>query len=138
MRRELRDKWGIAALLKNLGNVACDQGDYASARSLLAESLVLRREVGDKRGIAESLEASAVLRVAEGPEQAVQLWGAAEALRDVIGAPLPPNEHSRYECGIEAVRAQFDEAGYASAWAEGQTMSLDEAIAYALSSAVKP
>jgi non-specific serine/threonine protein kinase len=37
------------------GNIAYYQADYTSARSLLEESLVIRRELGDKGGIALSL-----------------------------------------------------------------------------------
>jgi tetratricopeptide (TPR) repeat protein len=35
--------------------VALDQGDYPAARALLEESLAIRRELGDRHGIATSL-----------------------------------------------------------------------------------
>jgi tetratricopeptide (TPR) repeat protein len=41
--------------LNSLGNVAYDQGDGASARALYEESLEIKREMGDKRGIARAL-----------------------------------------------------------------------------------
>ena len=41
--------------LNNLGNVALDQGDYPAARALLEESLAIRRELGDRWGIARAL-----------------------------------------------------------------------------------
>ena len=55
IRRELGDRRGIARSLNNLGNVAHEQGDFASARTLYEESLAIRRELGDRRGIANSL-----------------------------------------------------------------------------------
>jgi predicted ATPase/DNA-binding SARP family transcriptional activator len=44
-----------AKALNEAGDLAHRQGDYASARTLLDESLSLRRELGDKQGIAWSL-----------------------------------------------------------------------------------
>jgi tetratricopeptide (TPR) repeat protein len=41
--------------LNNLGNLAMEQGDHTKARALYSDSLALKREIGDKRGIALSL-----------------------------------------------------------------------------------
>ena len=50
----MEDKIGIA-LSCNLGNVAYEQGDYAVARVLYEESLMIDRELKNKGGIACSL-----------------------------------------------------------------------------------
>ena len=55
MRRQLGDKKGIATSLTNMGLVAYELADYASARMQLEESLVICRELGDRAGIASSL-----------------------------------------------------------------------------------
>jgi tetratricopeptide (TPR) repeat protein len=55
LKREMGDKWGIAGLLNNLGNMAFAQGDYSAAWALYKESLALGREMGDKWGTAMSL-----------------------------------------------------------------------------------
>ncbi len=39
----------------NLGNVARSQGDYAAAHTYCQDSLALRKELGDRSGIAEAL-----------------------------------------------------------------------------------
>jgi hypothetical protein len=39
---------------------------------------------------------------------------------------------------VAAVRAQLDDATFAAAWAEGQAMSLEQAVAYALAEPVEP
>ncbi len=102
-----------------MGNVAHDQGDYTSVRSLHEEGLAIEQELGDEWRIAYSLEAFAALRVVEGEfEQAARLWGAAEALREALAAPLPPNNRPRYERDVAAARNQLDEIAFAAAWAE--------------------
>ena len=76
--------------------MACEQGDFASARALYEESLVIRRELGDRRGIAYSLEGLAAVVAALGsPLRAARIWGAAERLREEIGSPLSPDRAAR-------------------------------------------
>ena len=134
--RELGDKRGIAGSLNSLGNVARGRGDYRGARTLQEEGLAIRWELGDKWGIAESLEALATLAVAEGrPERAARLRGTAEALREAIHTPLPPNEREQYDRDLAAVREALGEAAFAAAWAEGRRMSMEQVIEYALGKA---
>jgi predicted ATPase/Tfp pilus assembly protein PilF len=132
--RELGNKHGVAASLGNLGNVAERQGDYSAAWALHRESLKIQCELVKRLGIAESLEGLAQVAGARGqPEQAARLFGAADALREAIGAPLPPNEHVEYGGRLAAVREALGEAEFTAAWAEGQAMSMEEAISFALS-----
>jgi len=78
-------------VLDGPGLVATDDGCYAEAWALFAESLRLRHELGDQVGTAELLENIAGLAAVRAqPERAVQLAGAAAALREIIGAPLSP------------------------------------------------
>lgn len=131
--RELGDKQNIATALGNLGLVAYLQADYASARPLLKETLTMVQKLGDKEDSAYFLEVFAALIAAEGkPEQAARLYGAAEALREAIGAPLHPSDSLRYERDVAAARAQLDETAWTAAWAAGRRMSTEEAVAYAL------
>ncbi len=130
------DKWGMAYSQSTLGNVAFNQGNYERAMALLKESLVLRREVGSKQGVAECLERLAGVAGAQGQsERAARLFGAAEALRVSIGAPLARVDRLDYDRNVAATRAGVDELAFATAWAEGRAMTLEQAIEYALSDA---
>ncbi len=128
--RELGNRWGIAMSLNNLGNLAYDQGDYPAARTLYDESLAIKRELGDRPGVAESLEGLASFAALADPSRAARMWGAAEKLREDLGASLPPNERLRYERHVGA--APTDDAAFQLAWLEGRAMTLELAIEYAL------
>lgn len=68
--------------------------------------------------------------------RAARLWGAAEALREVIEvtAYIYAPDRSLYQSQVTAARAQLDdEAAWEAAWAEGRAMTPEEAIEYALS-----
>jgi predicted ATPase/DNA-binding winged helix-turn-helix (wHTH) protein len=134
IRRHLGDRMGIAISLNNLGLVARGQGEYAGAHELHGEALAIRCELGDRRGIAASLEGLANVAFALAkPYRAARCWGAAERLREEIGAPLPLSERARYDNQVAAGRAASnDDPAFELAWREGRAMSLEQAIVFAL------
>jgi hypothetical protein len=60
---------------------------------------------------------------------AAHLWGAAEVLREAIGAPLPSVERAHYHRAVAAARIQFGEQNFATAWAQGRIMTLEQVLA---------
>ncbi len=128
--RELGNRQDLAWGLSFLARVEARQGNYAAARVYSEESLVLHREVGHKGEIAYGLEGLAHVVATQGqPAWAARLWGAAEALREAIGSPLPPIERADYEHWVATARAQLGEQVFAAAWAEGRTMTPEQALA---------
>jgi hypothetical protein len=75
---------------------------------------------------------AAVAGAQDNVARAVRLWSSALAIREAIGAPLPPIDRPRRDKALARLRAQLDDANFAAAWAEGQAMSLEQAIAEAL------
>jgi predicted ATPase/Tfp pilus assembly protein PilF len=137
--RAVGEKRNEAMSLCSLGRLARTMQDFDAAQALYRQSLQLRRELGAKRGTAESLGELARLAVAQGgPEnarRAARLFGAAEALRERIGAPLPPVERDEHERCVEAARASLEAEESVRLWAEGRAMGMEAAVAYALESA---
>jgi predicted ATPase/class 3 adenylate cyclase/DNA-binding CsgD family transcriptional regulator len=126
---EIGIRWSTAQSLSVLARASASEGDYSAAQVLYEESLAIARKVGNKWLIASCLEGLADLVAAQGePAWAVRLWGAAEALRDTIGAPLPPVYHADYDRSVAAVRAQLGEKVFAAAWAEGRAMTLEQVL----------
>jgi tetratricopeptide (TPR) repeat protein len=137
--RELGDKEGIAISLHNLGLVAQRQGDYGRAAALHEESLLLSHELGARNLVADCLEGLAWVTVVNGQAgRAARLGGAAEALREVLGALLPPDERAGHDLAVQAMRAALGEEDLASAWAKGRALPLEESIALALEGAPTP
>jgi predicted ATPase/DNA-binding CsgD family transcriptional regulator len=128
--REMNSKIDSCWSLALLGQVAAAQKDYAAARTHYEQSLQLALEGGFKWEIASGLEGLASVVAVQGePAWAAQLWGVAQALRDALGAPMPPIERKNYEQALAAARAQLGEQAFAAAWAEGRTMTPEQAIA---------
>ena len=130
LSREIGYRHGTATSLSLLGKVAASQGDYSAARAFYEESLAMGREVGDNLGIAFYLEGLAGVVAVQGERLwATRLWGAAEALREAIGAPLPPVDRPAYESSVAAARAHLGERAFAAAWAEGRMMTPEQVLA---------
>jgi hypothetical protein len=89
--------------------------------------------------VALALLATAGLWVARGrPERAARLYGAERALRPA-GAPAPAGRTAlvvwRYEEDLAAARAALGDEAFAAAWAQGQVMPREQAVADALADA---
>src|SRR5439155_2501847 len=115
--------------LNLLGLCACAQGDLPSARQRLEEGWELCRDIGDKRSLAYALEAFASLSTREQhPERAALLLGAASALRESIGSPLPPSEQPADTARKRGLRDALGEDVFTGQWNAGRTLSIAEAV----------
>jgi non-specific serine/threonine protein kinase len=119
--------------LRRLAYLVLRRGDCAQAVRLCQESLELNMNIYDRRGMAACLIALASTARMQGQLiQAAKLFGAAEAILVSIAAPLLPADQREYDHNVAALAKQLDAAELAAAWAEGQAMSIDQTIAYAL------
>src|SRR6266849_4551721 len=128
--KEARDPTGLAWALFLLAKVQTHQGNYPEAHARCEQSLETARRVGDQRLIATSLKELGDVVAAQGElVWAARLWGAAEALREAMGTPLPPVYLADYEQAMAAARSHLGEKAFAAAWTEGRTMTPDQALA---------
>jgi tetratricopeptide (TPR) repeat protein len=142
LRRGLGDKRSVAWDLLGLAQVALDQREHERATALCRECLPLFWEVGGRlQGIAQALGMlGSVAIVQERLRRAARLLGAAEACwqahdafwkaRGSSGHPSPG-----YASEVAALRAALGEEALAAAWEEGEAMTQEAAIAYALADA---
>ena len=123
----------IPLLTRTLGRVAYYRGDYASARVHSFKSLAGYQEIGDVEGIILSLRMlGGLISMQNQPEKAVRLWGATEVALDIESVYLDQDERHEYNNAIAVARATLGEEGFEKARSEGQKMTLDEALSFAL------
>jgi len=137
--RETGDKHGTSIALFTLAGVAQAERDYERARDLFEEGIAVSTELGNEADIVHCLEGLAATAGAEGKiVRAARLWGAAEALLEKIEAMytyVPDRSLHRRQV---AARSQIDEAAWEVAWAEGRTMTSEQAIEYARDHSTTP
>jgi non-specific serine/threonine protein kinase len=109
------------------------RGDLARATRLFGESLELRRPNGDLMGTAQCVEGLAWVAAAMGrPEHAAHIFGAAESLRERIGASVEVGWTSDHQRFLKQTSRALDEATFAARWGAGRALGPDEAVELAL------
>jgi predicted ATPase/class 3 adenylate cyclase len=135
LARELGDRQSILVALYHLAVVALLTGDNARSTQRFTEALTLAVELGDASDTTYCLQGLGMVAAAEGHvRRGVQLWAAAEALLGDAEAVAYPHaaDRSLYERHVAQAREHLDAGAWAVAWAEGQAMPLEQAVAYAL------
>jgi tetratricopeptide (TPR) repeat protein len=116
-----------------LGYEACARDDCARARGLFREALAINQAQGCVEGIAYVLEGFACIATLENAaERALRLAGAGVAVRRAINSTLPPPEHESLDRALEPARRALGEDRAERALAAGSAMTIDEAVALAL------
>ncbi|MEZ4520729.1 MAG: tetratricopeptide repeat protein [Thermomicrobiales bacterium] len=132
LRRDLGDTLGTANTLYTLGRVAQAEENNHRTRELIVKSIKLFRKLGDPWGQAVCLETLAITYAAassqEGTALAARLWGAAEVLRETLGAPLTPIERRVHERHQTEVRNAIGRKSWDEAHASGRIVSLDDLL----------
>jgi tetratricopeptide (TPR) repeat protein len=127
--RDRGSRGGLVYALDNLAWAALVRGDHERARALHEETLALCQDLGDKLIGSESLEGLACAAAARGEaERSARLFGTARSL----GYQQAPAERALREPYLAVARSWLDEAAWKAAWAEGQAMTFEEAVSYAL------
>ena len=133
---EVGDEHFEARCLGYLGYTALLAGDGRSARSFFTRSLETFRRLGDLQGIAEGLEGLSALEASSRDREArvrgARLAGAADSIRAKLTAKQYPFDKAGLEPYLERGRVAMGENEWERARQEGERMSLDAAIAYAL------
>jgi hypothetical protein len=115
-----------------LAITALDSGEIDLAQASLLEGAPLVRQIGDLTGILFYLDGFAAVAEERGlVGRAMRISGAADALERALGRPAAPAGISFL--GNRTVRrARLTDPDIADAWAAGETMTPDEAMAHAL------
>jgi non-specific serine/threonine protein kinase len=131
--RAMGNREGVGQALSELCLTALRQGDLTAAYRFLTQHLAENQQVGSRWGIAIGLEGAAYLAVEQGqPDRAARLLGAAEGIRERFQRPLEQFQRGDYEQAVTAARAALGQETFAAAWAAGRALSLEQAIATAL------
>jgi len=127
--RSLSDGAGVAGELMNLGYVRLHQGRRADARGLFRDAVgrfaVLHDEVSQEFMVAAF---AAVAADAGDASRAAQLYGAARKLLAASGVTLDPDDQYELDRYSAKARKQLGDAAYARALAQGEALSLVDAL----------
>jgi tetratricopeptide (TPR) repeat protein len=146
--RELGEGGGTSIQLLSLGCFAWRQGDLAGAELQVEESLAVSQQSAVPVMIGPCLVWLGIILVARGqPSSAARLWGAADRVGEPAGmsgqqlfdlpiiGEIDPAARAYYAQAEATARAHLGEAAFVAAWAEGRSLTPDQAVAEAYAEA---
>jgi len=126
---QLKDSLGYAGPLRALAQIAWRRGDMVEARSLLLETLEIERNLGRLRYIPFTVERVADFMARQGgARSAAILLGAAQAYRQAKNYPPDADEDSLILQTRDSVRHELGEQLYQAVFAEGENLTIEQAI----------
>ena len=130
---DLGDRQGEAHALHGLAKVAQQTGNDAEALRLFRELLTLRQSLGERDWLVESFEGVGAVAISRGHvERGVRLFAASAALRGTLAPVATLAERQEQERSLALARRTLTSTEFSEAWATGQALSSEQAVAEAL------
>lgn len=128
--REVESPRDMAVAFYNLGRAAVGHEDYVAAHQFLVERLRLCQQMQEMKFVPITLAVYAQVARAWGKaSQGALLAGAYEALTTVVDTQfLEGEEQEDHHRNLAALRSLLGEEAFAAAYAQGQTLTCEQAI----------
>ena len=131
--KQLRHKGFENVMRSEIGHLARMQGDTSMAVKTYRETILHFQEMGNRPAVAHQLECFGFLAItAEEPQRAAKLFGAADGLRERIDSQMTEYERIEFDQSVTQLRAMLNETEFNTLWAEGKSMTMEQAIELAL------
>ena len=108
-------------------------GNYAIALDIYRETIVDFRDVGHIGAVAHQLECFGFIALAQNhPERALQLFAAANALRERASTPMTHDEQIYLDEQLKGLRNELNSIQFDAIWSRGRAMTTGQAIEFAV------
>jgi Tfp pilus assembly protein PilF len=133
--QEMKDQHRVNMIHSEFAHMDRYEGKIKQAQESYKKTILVWQKLGHRAAVAHQLECFGFLTKAqEEPERALLLLGAAEILREKISISMHPEEREEYDRQVADLHAMVEESEFRRLWNRGRTMTMDEAIEFALSS----
>lgn len=131
--RQMGHKGMIAGMISELAHTQRALGNFTEAKKTYFETIRVFQDYGNRPAVAHQLECLAMIAVVEDePQRAAKLFGAAEAIREMTGHKPTDEEQAEEAQFITRLHAMLSNAEFTVLWAEGKSMTMEQAIQLAV------
>ena len=131
--QELHDITNISVLYFNVGRALQLAGDNEKAASYFMDALLQSQRLGKKAGVLRALAGMGVVAAANGEaERAVYLLTSSQMLFAKLGLSFPSNQSAWLSHHLEFAHAQLNAEQFPTMSTQAQSMTLNQAVSYAL------
>jgi hypothetical protein len=108
-------------------------GNFNEAKKTYLKTIKFYQDLGNRPAVAHQLECFAMIAIVEEePQRAARLFGGAEAIREVTGHRPTDEEQAEEAQFITRLQAMLSDTEFNTLWAEGKSMTMEQAIQLAL------
>jgi tetratricopeptide (TPR) repeat protein len=131
--RQMGHKGMITGLNSEIAHTQRAMGNYSEAKPTYRETIKAFQDYGNRPAVAHQLECFAMIAVVEEePQRAAKLFATAETIRELTGHKRTDEEEAEEAHFMGQLRAMLPEAEFNALWAEGKSMTMEQAIQLAL------
>ncbi|NJD58803.1 MAG: tetratricopeptide repeat protein, partial [Anaerolineae bacterium] len=129
IRRQMGFRSGLVWTLYRLGQVFLKERDAVQARALFDECLEIFDDMKDISGHLLYIDGNSGIAALTGQdERAARLFGASKAAAEKLNVVMTEFSRKVYEPLIATVRERLGETEFEKLWADGRTLTLEDAI----------
>ncbi len=126
------NQWMLARIELERGLLAQDSGDLDAAARHVHGALATFARLGHRPDVAATLDAVASLaHRSESDAEAIRCFAAARTLCNELGIVPLPSDAAVTDDTLDHLRASVGDDAFATYWAEGFALSMEEAVEYA-------
>jgi hypothetical protein len=130
---EIGARFNVILEKSNLAHLERRHGNFANALEYYRETIIAFRDIAQLGAVSHQLECFGFIALEKNQEErALQLFAAANVLREKRGTPMTPDEQLYFEEQLTSLREKMDENQFDSVWSKGHVMTMEQAIEFAL------
>lgn len=130
---EIGARFNVLLEKSNLAHLERRQGNFASALEYYRETIIAFRDIAQIGAVSHQLECFGFIALEKGQDdRALQLFSAANVLREKRGTPMTPDEQLYFEEQLTGLREKMNEKQFDAAWSKGHMMTMEQAIEFAM------
>jgi len=132
---KLDDPTGTAANEASLGQILLAEGDLVQAEPLLKGALITYKSLHNRLSAVVCIAGLGVVAAhRHHPLRAVRLLAAADGLLTSMNTQMDPADRVDFERSLQLASSELSQVAFSFAWAEGRTLSLEQATDAAFTS----
>ncbi|MFT3896018.1 MAG: adenylate/guanylate cyclase domain-containing protein [Anaerolineales bacterium] len=130
---EIDARFNVVLEKSNLAHMERKLGNYEDALAYYRETILAFRDMGQPGAVAHQLECFGFIAAEQDrKERALQLFAAANALREKAGTPMRPEEKVYFDQQLQQLRSKTNSPTLEWIMTKGQALPMDKAIALAV------
>ena len=131
--QEIGAPFNVILEKSNLAHLERKLGNHVEALKYYRETIRAFRDMGQTGAVSHQLECFGFIALAQAQDQrALQLFAAANALRERSNTAMTPDEQAYFDEHLEELRERVNLPEFDSIWSKGHAMKMEEAIELAL------